>query len=233
MTAQLTDAGDGDGFWTASAVGGKALALRRLRSAGVLVPFGVAISVQLLRDFLATNRLLEMKAAIAALTDMNAVIETCTMYRREVEARPIPDELRSRIDKAVSSMSGRRFAVRSSAVQEDGVLLSWAGQFDSFLDVSADGVSSKVVSCWASTVSPRSVFYCKAFGVKLTDLEMAVLVQEFVPATSSGVAFTKHPIENDLSVIYVEAVAGAGEPLVSGGVIPERFVISEARWSHS
>jgi pyruvate,water dikinase len=225
MTALLTSTTDHDSFWTASTVGGKALALWRLRSAGVLVPFGVALSVGLLRDYLSTDLLLEMKAAIAGLTDMGAIVESCRMYRQEIETRPIPDKLRSRIDEAVGSLRGQRFAVRSSAVQEDGLLRSWAGQFDSFLDVSAEDVGSKVVSCWASTVSPRSVFYCKAFGVKLTELGMAVLVQELVPATVSGVAFTKHPTENDLSIIYVEAVTGSGEALVAGAVIPQRFVI--------
>lgn len=225
MALYLAGAAPSNSEWTVSVVGGKAFALRELMRAGVRVPSGVAISISLLRECLQTPSLLDAKITISGLVDVSSVVAACRQYRSQAESRPVPDKLRSEIDLAVGRLRGVRFAVRSSAVQEDGLHSSWAGQFDSFLDVPADRVGAMVVACWASLVSPRSVFYGRAVGVELRSLEMSVLVQEFLPASASGVAFTRHPLSKDESVVYIEAVPGVGEKLVSGSAIPDRYIV--------
>lgn len=214
-----------DSDWTVSAVGGKALALRNLARAGVLVPDSIVIPASELRRWLETPELVEMKRSLPSASNLLAVIASCKEYHSKVQELPAPADLTAHVTRSLRRLRGSRFAVRSSATGEDGSATSWAGQFDSFLDVPVDRVARKVVDCWASLVNPRSLFYGKAINANLGSMEMSVLVQKFIPAMASGVAFTKHPITNDRSVIYIEAVHGLCDKLVAGNVIPDEYLL--------
>ncbi len=120
----------------------------------------------------------------------------------------------------------RRYAVRSSANVEDGGAISYAGQFVSRLDVTGlDAVVDAVVAVVASASADGVTAYRRHTGDE-RPIEMAVIVQEMVPAAAAGVAFSKNPITG-LSETVVEAVAGTGEALMSGTATPDRWV---QRW---
>ena len=80
--------------------------------------------------------------------------------------------------------------------------------------------------CWASLYTARAVAYRRARAATRGGA-MAVVVQEMVPARAAGVFMTLNPANGDRSTVVCEAVWGLGEPLVSGEVTPDRFVIDK------
>jgi pyruvate, water dikinase len=116
-------------------------------------------------------------------------------------------------------------AVRSSGISEDSQTASFAGQQETYLNVSGSAnVVRKVRDCWASFFSPRALFYRGAKGA-LADTSMAVVVQEMVQAERSGVMFTVDPIQKRRQFMIIEAVFGLGEGIVSGAITPDHLVI--------
>ena len=113
------------------------------------------------------------------------------------------------------------YAVRSSAMVEDAINESWAGQFESYLNVSHDKVIDKINECHNSKKA-RAVSYAKGEDV----FDIAVVVQEMISADYAGVAFSKNPVngENEIITEYVE---GLGEDLVSGKKDPIQITIND------
>jgi pyruvate,water dikinase len=110
-----------------------------------------------------------------------------------------------------------RYAVRSSAVAEDLPDTSYAGQYETFLDVPVDGVLDAVDRCRQAAASERVTAYRSGRGDRAPNApEFAVLVQPMVHAMAAGVAFTANPLTGDRQEIIVTAVHGLGERLVSG-----------------
>ena len=117
---------------------------------------------------------------------------------------------------AVSAL-GEPLAVRSSAVGEDAADRSAAGQFESVMGVTANGVAEAVRTVRASATSGRVAAYRGKAAVP-----MAVIIQREVRSTRAGVAFSRDPFTGDDTVV-VECVFGHGERLVSGTADPDRF----------
>lgn len=109
-----------------------------------------------------------------------------------------------------------RFAVRSSAVDEDGAGHSFAGQLESFLNVARADVVARIVDVWRSGFSKRVVAYRLERGLDPSPLPPAVLVQRMVPADVAGVAFSADPVTGRRGVAVVAAVPGLGTALVGG-----------------
>ncbi len=125
----------------------------------------------------------------------------------------------------------RRYAVRSSSNLEDIVDYAGAGQFASFLDVQGvDAIWRALQDVWASAWSPQAQAYLVRSGRNADDLKMAALVQEMVPPSISGVAFSCNPVTGRNEVV-VEAVRGRGDQLVQAGVTPARWVYKWDGWS--
>ncbi|MEM4500493.1 MAG: PEP/pyruvate-binding domain-containing protein, partial [Candidatus Woesearchaeota archaeon] len=116
-------------------------------------------------------------------------------------------------------------SVRSSAVSEDSLRVSFAGMHDTFLNVKAELelVLENVKKCWASLFSERAVIYRMKKGVLRLE-GMAVIVQEMIPAEVSGVTFTLHPLNKN--ALLIESARGLGDLIVSGKIIPDYFVIN-------
>jgi phosphohistidine swiveling domain-containing protein len=212
-------------------VGGKASKLRFLKLNGFRVPDGIVVGVDCFRSFLEVHGLLaeidKMLAEWRNVThgDRPRVSER---IRELIESRPMPQELADALASAVECLGAdARFAVRSSGVAEDGSERSWAGQFDSYLDVSATDVASSVRKCWASAFSARAMDYHPESYRSTTDVRFAVIVQLMVRADVAGVAFSRHPTSGDVSKVYIEAVPGYGDELVSGATTPFAATLSK------
>lgn len=107
----------------------------------------------------------------------------------------------------------KNVAVRSSATAEDGENFSFAGQFLTFLNVTAKDFKDSVHKCLESLNNYQSISYAKTF-VKNQENKMSVVVQEMIDADYAGVCFTINPTNNNH--LLIEAVKGLGESLVSG-----------------
>ena len=192
-------------------VGGKAFPLAELRRAGLPVPGGFCVTAEALRLFLRENRLDAVGSG------------------RAWEEATFPAELEAQLRQALhSSLGGAPVAVRSSAVAEDGREASFAGQFDSYLNVvSFAGLLAAIKDCWLSQCNHRVIGYLRLRGESggHAGVQMAVLVQEQIRANAAGVLFTLNPLNGDENEMLVEAVWGLGATLVSGEATPQRYVL--------
>ncbi len=197
-------------------VGGKAYTLARLLQAGFPVPPGFVVTTTAYRAFLAAN-----------LT-ANDPMDDDRRQALFLEGR-MPSELIAAFRLAYRVLGpGGPVAVRSSASDEDGVTFSFAGQYETVLNVTDfDGLLDAIRHCWASLDTARVESYRQRFRLGESCPAMAVLVQRMVPATLSGVAFTMDPVSGRQDVVVIEVVRGGGEALVSGQVTPRRYVISK------
>lgn len=122
------------------------------------------------------------------------------------------------------------FAVRSSALSEDSAQSSFAGEFESILDVrEEEAIRQAIASVRRSRHSERAQAYARNRGVEERDLEMAVIVQRLVPADFSGVLFTADPLTGNLSQMTGNYGTGLGEKLVSGQVSPRTFTFTRPK----
>lgn len=120
-------------------------------------------------------------------------------------------------------------AVRSSAVDEDSPTASFAGQHETFLNVSGlHAVAEGVKACIASFVSERAREYRRQHGLAAAPPQAAVLVQQLVRSDVSAVVFSVDPVAGDRDEIVVTASWGLGESVVGGTVTPDTFVVRRA-----
>jgi phosphohistidine swiveling domain-containing protein len=132
------------------------------------------------------------------------------------------------IESAYEYIATPRVAVRSSGTDEDGPTYSYAGQFDTFLNLDGlDEVYLAVKSCWASNYSSRALSYRKVRGLSLKPAPMAVIVQEMIVAEVSGVVFTANPSTGSTDEIVISAVPGLGEGLVSGRIDADTVMLDK------
>jgi phosphohistidine swiveling domain-containing protein len=174
-----------------SLAGGKASVLARLARAGHPVPAGYVVTpssfVWAAPDALDGGGHGEPRLSPQARTELDLVLQ----------------------------LMGDRVAVRSSGIAEDRAEASFAGQYETVLDVEGLlAVELAILSCVQSARSLRVLAYRATRRVDAAP--MAVLVQRMVRARAAGVAFTAHPITGERGVTVLSAVAGLGESLVSG-----------------
>jgi pyruvate,water dikinase len=204
--------------------GGKWLGLTRLYALGAPVPPAFCIGADAFRGVASAIDLPPLVAALDA-AEGEAQVDLARGIRERIEGATLPRALLSEIRSAYAELGALPVAVRSSATAEDLADASFAGQYDTLLDVRGeDDLMAAIKTCWASAFADRAVEYRRGADVASRDLAMAVVVQELVQATISGVAFTEHPTE-ERPVMLFEACRGLGEALVSGSVDPDRFEV--------
>lgn len=186
-----------------SLIGGKAAALSRLGAspfAGMIPPW-----------FALTKEAFERSLAVGEPAHGG------------IAAPPLAGDVEHALREAVARLAGQvpagsLFAVRSSAVGEDGASASFAGQLSSVLNVAAENVPEAVRTVWASAARENVAVYRKETNGTEQTLLPAVLVQVMVPAESAGVGFSVDPVSGDSGRMVVSACRGLGEKLVSGEV---------------
>jgi phosphoenolpyruvate synthase/pyruvate phosphate dikinase len=148
---------------------------------------------------------------------------------------PLPTALAAALAAAYEALARRvgvpdvPVAVRSSALDEDGELASFAGQHETELNlVGADAVLGAIARCWASGRNERALAYRKQQGLDTEEVRLAVLVQQLVTADTSAVVFSANPISGNRDEVVVTASWGLGESVVSGTVTPDTWVVRKA-----
>jgi pyruvate,water dikinase len=179
----------------------------------------------------------ELRARLAApppAGDLEAhAAELRRLILEATEDHPLRDELRAacaELQRRCGDPADLAVAVRSSSVAEDGGAHSYAGEHDTHLWVlGPDEVDRRVRECWASLVTARALEYRRHGGgaAGAADPAMAVVVQQMAPARAAGVFMTLNPSNGDRSKVMIESVWGLGEPLVSGEVNPDRFLVDK------
>lgn len=140
----------------------------------------------------------------------------------------IKDNSQDEIIHAFSKLSGNKFAIRSSASSEDSSSTSFAGEFDTVLNViSIEELIPAILKVLVSKESERVRIYTTEHQLK-TENKMAVIVQIMIDGDYSGVLFTANPINGDRSILIGNYVSGSGDKLVSGEANAETFKIDSA-----
>jgi pyruvate, water dikinase len=147
-------------------------------------------------------------------------------------SRLLPELLHRLVEEAYHSLAARSgtpepsVAVRSSAVDEDGQIASFAGQHETYLNIAGvDAVTSAIQRCWASLANERARDYRRLHGLTLDGARLAVLVQRLVTADVSAVVFSANPVTGSRDEIVINASWGLGESIVGGTVTPDTYVI--------
>ena len=216
-------------------LGGKGANLGEMTAAGLPIPPGFVICIDGYRQFYEANDLgPKARAELAQVNvdDPVALEASAGALRQLILDGKVPDTLRVAIEGAYDELvrdgsGGGRVAVRSSATAEDTAQSSFAGMFESFLNVSGKAaLIENVKSCWASTFGARVLFYRIKQNMPL-EMPVAVVVQRMVSSEKSGVMFTSDPSTHDASRMVIEAAWGLGESVVQGAVTPDRHVLDK------
>ncbi len=220
------------------AVGGKNASLGEMISqlpAGVKVPTGFATTAHAFRQFLAfadldgrINRLL----AGLDTDDVRALAQVGAQIRAMVEAQPFPTELEAAIRSAFIALSGANagasFAVRSSATAEDLPDASFAGQQETFLNVTGiDDVLHKIREVFASLYNDRAISYRVHKGFAHQHVALSAGIQRMVRSDlgAAGVMFTIDTESGFDEVVFITSSYGLGETVVQGAVNPDEFYV--------
>jgi pyruvate, water dikinase len=149
------------------------------------------------------------------------------------EAHPL--DLREEITCAISDLIACHglpdfiAAVRSSAVDEDGATASFAGQYETYLNVvGADAIIQAVIRCWESARSEHAVHYRRQQGLSVAHPQIAVLVQQLVASDVSAIIFSANPVTGNHDEIMINASWGLGESIVGGTVTPDTFIVRKS-----
>ena len=132
-------------------------------------------------------------------------------------------DVQNKILEYYNKMNFDLVSVRSSATVEDGVNNSFAGMFETKLNVHKDDLIEAIQCVVLSAKSDRVKEYCKLNNIDYNNLKMRVIIQKMVDSRISGVCFTR--TTDNLNSMLIEACLGLGEALVSGNVTPDTFQV--------
>ncbi|MEI6732984.1 MAG: phosphoenolpyruvate synthase [Comamonadaceae bacterium] len=219
-------------------VGGKNASLGEMISnlpAGVRVPTGFATTAHAFRRFLAHGDLVgRINQLLGALDteDVRALAKVGAEIRALVEVQPFPADLEQAIRAAFLELSAgsppASFAVRSSATAEDLPDASFAGQQETFLNVTGiDAVLHKIREVFASLYNDRAISYRVHKGFAHEHVALSAGVQRMVRSDigAAGVMFTIDTESGFTDVVFITSSYGLGETVVQGAVNPDEFYV--------
>jgi pyruvate, water dikinase len=221
------------------AVGGKNASLgemiSQLGQTGVRVPGGFATTAHAFRMFLAEGGLARrISERLVALDtdDVRALAEAGAQIRGWIQAQPLPATFEAEVRREFARLSaedpGATFAVRSSATAEDLPEASFAGQQETFLNVSGiDDVLAKMREVFASLYNDRAISYRVHKGYAHGDVALSAGVQRMVRSDlgAAGVMFTIDTESGFADVVFITSSYGLGETVVQGAVNPDEFYV--------
>ncbi len=221
-------------------VGGKNASLgemvSNLSDAGVTVPTGFATTADAYREFLADGGLYDrIRSAVESLdvSDVTELTRVGASVRAWIEEQPLPPGLEAAIRSAYTQLLENdphpeevSWAVRSSATAEDLPDASFAGQQETFLNISGiDSILAAIRSVFASLYNDRAIAYRVHHGFDHHDVALSAGVQRMVRSDvgASGVMFTVDTESGFDDAVFVTSSYGLGEAVVQGAVNPDEF----------
>ncbi len=221
-----------------SLVGGKNASLgemiKTLSRKGVNVPSGFAVTTESYWSFLKENGI--EKELRKILKEYNrestkSLIKTGKKARELIMKGEFPKDIEEAIRKSYREMSKNspaNVAIRSSAVCEDMPDASFAGQFETFLNISGEEEVLKYVKkCLASSFNNRVIAYREEKKISHLKFALSVGVQRMVRSdlASSGIMFTLDTESGFRNVVLINSIYGIGEMIVQGGITPDEFYV--------
>jgi pyruvate,water dikinase len=221
-------------------VGGKNASLgemlQNLAPLGVSVPSGFATTSDAYREFLSHDGLQDkINAALDELDvdDVNELMRVGQQIRDWIMTIPYPQAMEQAIDEAYAKLeaeygSETSYAVRSSATAEDLPDASFAGQQETYLNVSGlDNIKTQIREVFASLFNDRAIAYRDHQGFEHSEVALSAGVQKMVRSdiACAGVAFSLDTESGFRDVVFVTGSYGLGEMVVQGAVNPDEFYV--------
>jgi pyruvate,water dikinase len=220
-------------------VGGKSASLGEMTSkTKVPIPYGFALTAEAYRLLLRRNgldrKIADVLKSLRDPNDTETLQKVGAEIRKMINSAQVPKELEKVIVDAYHELSAREkvknpfVAIRSSATAEDLPDASFAGQQETYLNISgASQVVEKVRECYASLFTDRAIFYRVQKGFDHLSIALSAIVQMMCYSESAGVIFTIDPTNGDDSVVMIEANYGLGEYVVQGRVTPDDYYVDK------
>lgn len=221
-------------------VGGKNASLgemiKSLRSKGINVPGGFAVTSVAYWEFIYANKLKEKLKAIFENLDRKTFLNIDAISdaaQNLILSGTLPDETIKQVQIAYHKLESEYgefvdVAVRSSATAEDLPTASFAGQHQSFLNICGEqAINNAILHCYASLFSPRAIKYREDKGFSHLNIAISVGIQKMVRSdlACSGVCFTLEPESGFRDIIHIAGSWGLGENVVQGSVTPDEFLV--------
>ena len=224
-----------------SLVGGKNASLGEMYSnlteKGIKVPNGFALTSQAYCYFLRFNKIDQKLKEIFERLDpdkLKSIEETGKKSRDLILKAEFPEDLKKEILQSYENLS-REYdhidvdvAVRSSATAEDLATASFAGQHESFLNISGqENLLLSIKKCFASLFNNRAIVYREEKGFNHLEIALSVGVQKMIRSdlASSGIIFTLDTETGFRNVVLINSIYGVGELIVKGKITPDEFYI--------
>ncbi len=217
-------------------VGGKGANLGEMTQAGFPVPPGFIVTVHAYNEFLDREQLRpEIDALLRAVrvNDSKQLEETSKKIKTLITGSPFPRDMALEIIRAYFKLGSGILkhpvvAVRSSATAEDLPGASFAGQQETFLNVTGEAnLIERVKDAWASLFTPRAIFYRATNHFDHFKVGIAIPVQKMIESEQSGIMFSIDPVTNDKTKVTIEAIYGLGELIVQGAVTPDHYEVDK------
>ncbi len=209
-------------------VGGKGASLGEMTAVGLPVPPAFVVTAQAFRKFLVRSKIEEKifsRLREIDVEDSDQLEKVAEEVKAIVMAAKMPEDIKKEALLAYEKMGkGAVVAVRSSATAEDLPDASFAGQQDTYLNITGEkNLLEAVQKCWASLYGARAIYYRVKQGFEHSAVDIAVVVQKLIYSEKAGVMFSSHPVTGEPTTI-IEASWGLGEAVVSGSVSPDNYV---------
>ncbi|MBO9632159.1 MAG: phosphoenolpyruvate synthase [Chitinophagaceae bacterium] len=214
-------------------IGAKAANLGELSALeNIQVPSGFCLTTAAYKEVTSNNPLiisLQKKLDDVNIHDRKQVGAICEKIRQAIEELSIPPAITEEITTCLSrSNHNTSFAIRSSATAEDLPGASFAGQQDSWLNISGkEEILKHIRKCWASLYTDRAVIYRMQHGFDHKTVWLAVIIQEMVLADAAGIMFTADPVTSNRKLVSIDAGFGLGEALVAGLVNADNYKVRD------
>ncbi len=214
-------------------VGGKLAHLGEVKNRlHMPVTKGFVITSYAYKKFMEYNRFLERSnRTISALTidNIEEIISVSKEIQEMIIASEIPDDLVKSVKDAYKQLcNGDKdimVSLRSSAIHEEKEF-SFAGQYETFINIHGDLILQKYKEVIASMFTPRAIFYYKTKGFSAGEMAMAVGVLPMIDASRSGVIYTIDPNNQESDYMIINSAFGSGKWVSGATIKPYLYLVS-------
>lgn len=196
--------------------GGKGHNLKVLTKSGFNVPAGIVLHANFYKE--------HYEKPIPFTYDNRELLQKqCDEMQQQVMNKPLPTNLMEEMKRHINADC--LYAVRSSSTFEDLEGSAFAGQHETYLNVTVDDIEENIKQCFASLWNMHAVVYRNERGFLQEEASMAVVIQQMVQSESAGVAFSVDPISGKFDRVLIESSFGLGENVVAGESLTDTWVV--------
>jgi len=208
-------------------VGGKAYNLSQLWKKRFSVPKGFVVSTLSFDSFLKANSFNILHRSLNLNLSLKDNLFVAQDLREKILNQSLSGSIEKQINHALKHLEFDSLAVRSSATIEDGRQHSFAGQFESYLNVKKVDVLENIIKCFSSLFSPRVIIYAYRKKISLNKAKMAVVIHQMINPDIAGNLFTINFLNKNKKQVLIETVKGSGDKVTDGTGDSSRLIIDK------